>query len=90
MQIRLSPLVFKELKKIKQHDQKLTKKIEKQLLLFQSNPKHPSLRTHKLTGKQGEAWSISITMSIRMVYTISDEGTAYFIDIGSHDEVYIK
>src|SRR5260221_7840690 len=84
MQIRLSPLVLKELKKIKQKDQKLTKKIEKQLLLFQSNPKHPSLRTHKLTGKQGEAWSISITMSIRMVYTISDEGIAHYQFVAIH------
>ena len=83
-------MYLRELKKIKQKDQKLTKKIEKQLLLFQSNSKHPSLRTHKLTDKRGEAWSISITMSIRMVYTISDEEIAYFIDIGSHDEVYIK
>lgn len=88
MHIEFSPFVIKELKKLKQRDKKLTEKIEKQLLLFQSNPKHPSLRVHKLTGKRENAWSISITMSFRMIYKLLDENIAYFSDIGTHDEVY--
>ncbi|CAN5203828.1 hypothetical protein BH09PAT2_BH09PAT2_05450 [soil metagenome] len=90
MKILFSLLVVKKLKKIKQEDKKLLKKIEKQLILFKNNPIHPSLRIHKLTGKQEKAWSISVNMSIRMVYRLIDEGTAYFIDIGTHDEVYRK
>jgi addiction module RelE/StbE family toxin len=90
MHILLSPFVNKELQRIKHKDKKLIEKIEKQLFLFQSNPKHPSLRVHKLTGKKEFAWSISITMSLRMVYQLVDDNTAYFIDIGTHDEVYRK
>jgi addiction module RelE/StbE family toxin len=90
MQLVFSPGLIKELKQIKQKDKKLVEKIEKQLILFQSNPKHPSLRIHKLTGNKESAWSISITGSIRMIYQLIDDTTAYFSDIGSHDEVYRK
>ncbi len=90
MNIQFSSLVIKELTKIKRKDKKLIENIEKQLHIFELNPKHPSLRIHKLTGKLGNAWSISITMKIRMLYQLIDESTAYFFDIGTHDEVYKK
>lgn len=90
MHIKLSSSVIKELSKIKQKDKKLSDRIQKQLLLFKSNPKHPSLRTHKLTGSMGNMWSISVSMSKRMVYRLLDNDRAYFIDIGTHDEVYGK
>ena len=90
MEIQLSPFVVKELRRINQKDKKLAKKIEKQLLIFAINPKHPSLRTHKLTGKKEQAWSISVTMSFRMIYKLLDNNIAYFVDIGSHGKVYRK
>lgn len=89
MHVLFSPLVEEKLKKIKKQDNKLFKKVEKQVHLFRANPKHPSLRLHKLTSKTESIWSISITMSIRMMYKIVDDD-AYFIDIGTHDEVYRK
>ncbi len=90
MHIKFSPLVVRELAKIKQKDKKLFERIHKQLLLFSSNPKHPSLRVHKLTGNMNNMWSISVSMSIRMVYKLLDQETAYFIDLGTHEEVYKK
>lgn len=89
MQIQFSEEVDHELNKIKQKDQLLIKRIEKQLALFQENPRHPSLRLHKLSGGLNELWSISISKGIRMVY-IQDEDMAYFVDLGTHDEVYRK
>ena len=88
MQIKLSPEVVRDLKKIKQKNPKLSNRIQKQLNLFSIDPKHPSLRTHKLSAKMSNLWSISITMSIRMVYRLLGEDKAYFIRIGTHDEVY--
>jgi proteic killer suppression protein len=88
MHIKLSPLVIKELIKIKKKAKKLKLRIQIQLQLFSINPKHTSLRVHKLTGSMNNVWSISITDSIRMVYRIINEETAYFVDIGTHDEVY--
>jgi addiction module RelE/StbE family toxin len=88
MHIKLSPEVVKDLKKIKQKNVKLSERIQKQLYLFSTNPKHPSLRTHKLNANMGNLWSISITMSVRMVYKLLSEDKAYFIKIGTHKEVY--
>ncbi len=88
MHIKLSPEVVKDLKKIKQKNKKLSERIQKQLYLFSTNPKHPSLRTHKLNANMNNLWSISITMSIRMVYKLLSEEEAYFIKIGTHKEVY--
>ena len=90
MHIKFSPFVNKQLSKIKQKDRKLADRIEKQLTLFTSNSKHPSLRLHKIDHSNKDIWSISITMGIRMLYTIIEEDTAYFFDIGNHEEVYRK
>lgn len=89
MQVSFSDEVDKQLKKIKQKDSKLAKRIEKQITLFIQNPKHPSLRLHKLTGDLQELWSISISKSIRIIYILNAD-TAYFVDLGTHDEVYRK
>ena len=88
MRIKFSPLVIKELTKIKKKDKRLGTLIQKQLQLFSVNPKHPSLRIHKLTGSINNVWSLSVTESIRMVYRFINEDTAYFVDIGTHDQVY--
>lgn len=89
MQIRISDDLKKELAKLNKKDQKLALKIQKQLTLFSSEPNHPSLRLHKLKGKIKNLWSISITKSIRMVY-VQEKDEAYFVDVGTHNEVYKK
>ena len=89
MKIRLSDDVLKKVRKISRKDKKLSSTIEKQLALFTQNPKHPSLRLHKLTGELRNLWSISITKSVRMTY-LQKEDEAHFTDIGTHDEVYKK
>ena len=89
MQIRISQDLAKDLTKVKKKDQKLTKQIRKQLEIFSLNPQHPSLRLHKLKGELKNLWSISITKSIRMAF-LQEGDEAYFVDIGTHDEVYRK
>ena len=90
MTAKFSPSVQKELEKIQQKDKKLADRIEKQIALFEEDPKHPSLRTHKLSGRMDNVWSISITMSIRMIYILLDQNNVIFVKIGTHDEVYEK
>lgn len=89
MKILFSPEVKRYLKRLKNRDRKLLRKIEKQLLLFATNPRHPSLRTHKLTGKTENVWSLSAGLKLRLLYLVKEEGF-YFFDIGTHDEVYAK
>lgn len=90
MKAKFSPFVQRKIAEVYKKDKKLVGKIQKQILLFESDPKHPSLRVHKLTGQFKNRWSISITRSIRIVYVQTSEDTAYFIAVGTHDQVYRK
>lgn len=61
----------------------------KSLKLLTLNPKHPSLRLHKLSGKLAKLHSISINLSCRIViYFIIKQDTIVPIDVGTHDEIY--
>lgn len=90
MKFKLSAEVQDQILRYYKHNTKLSKKIQKQLTIFSSNHLHPSLRTHKLSGKMSSSWSISIDRSIRMVYSMLSNDLAYFYMIGTHDEVYRK
>lgn len=62
---------------------------EKKLVLLSLNPRHPSLRLHKLSGKIGEFYSVSINMRYRIILEFRAEHIEILlIDIGTHDEVY--
>ncbi len=89
MNFYISKKLDKEFKKVKYQNNQLAQKIEKQLGLFQQNHLHPSLKVHKLSGNLDDVWSISVDTHIRMTY-ILDNGSAIFIDIGTHDQVYKK
>ncbi len=61
----------------------------KTLELLAVNPRHKSLRLHKLKGKFANSFSVSINLQYRIILDfiiINDE--ALLIDIGTHDEVY--
>jgi len=91
MIIEFSPKCQKLLARIKKKDGSLFYKVEKQLLLFQTIPDHPSLRFHKLSGVQASIWSISIDMSNRLLfyyYQVGEEKRAVFFTVGKHEEVY--
>lgn len=90
MKAKFSPTVAQKLTKLYKKDPKLLNKIEKQIKLFESNTTHPSLRTHKLSGNYANRWSISVNKSVRMIYLIFPDDIAYFVDLGTHDEVYGK
>jgi len=89
MDFSFSKDVTNELKKIKQKQPQLFKKIQKQLKLFKENIQHPSLRTHKLKGNLSDTWSISIEGNVQLIYTIKNN-EAIFFKIGNHDDVYRK
>lgn len=89
MHFRFSTAVNSYLKRLKRKDPKTFDLVKKQLSLFESNPKHPSLRTHKLSGKLNNVWSLSIGLKLRLLYFIKN-GEAWGYMIGTHDEVYKK
>ncbi len=87
--IKFSPDVNRKLKVIQQKNVKLYRRVQKQLGLFLKDPRHKSLRLHKIKRRDGlKVWSVSINESYRMLYEEND--FIYFVDIGTHDEVYRK
>lgn len=79
----------KSLEIIKSKNPQLSVKVKKQLHYFQQDARHPSLRTHKLTGNLSNTYSISVDRSIRILYRVK-HNRAVFYKIGTHDEVYGK
>jgi mRNA-degrading endonuclease YafQ of YafQ-DinJ toxin-antitoxin module len=56
--------------------------------IFKQNPFDPRLRTHRLSGKLNELWSLAIGHDLRVIFYFADNQRSLFIDIGTHDEVY--
>jgi len=67
----------------------LINQYKKTLKLLEINPKHPSLRLHKIKGKIFELYSVSINMSYRisLEFTV-EKDNIILIDIGKHEEIY--
>jgi len=62
----------------------------KKIVQFETDPVHPSLKTHTLSGVLKGLWSFRITYEHRLVFDFIDESRTkvVLIDIGSHEEVY--
>ena len=62
---------------------------QKTLELLELNPRHPSLRLHKLSGRLAGLHSISINMSYRITLEFLIEGDRILpINVGKHEDVY--
>ncbi len=73
---------------VKRHPE-LIGQYQKTLQLLESNPSHPSLRLHKLSGKLSSLYAVSINVTYRisLEFLIQDD-TIVPVDVGTHDEVY--
>jgi len=73
---------------IRKHPE-LIERYKKILRLLELNPTHPSLRLHKLKGRFKSKYSVSITMSYRIILSFSVIGDEIILlDIGAHEGVY--
>lgn len=87
MKIKYTGKFIKHFKqRIKPHSQ-LVLRFNQRASLFLDSPINPILNDHPLKGKKRNQRSFSITGDIRVVYFIED-GDAYFLDIGTHNQVY--
>jgi len=78
----------KALKFFKKHPD-LKEKYVKVVTILKTNPFHPSLRIHKLTGKKREYFSVSLDMNYRIILDfIVEDKKIILLDIGSHGEIY--
>ncbi len=74
-------------KLIKPNPEKAIGILEK-ILLFQNNPQHPSLNTHKLIGNLSNLYAFKIEYDLRITFTWQSDAEIYVENIGTHDEVY--
>lgn len=69
----------------------LAKKIDKAFKLLESNPKYPSLKSHKaLTKNYDWAWSSFVDNDIRIIWRFNKDEIMLIdlLDIGSHSGSY--
>lgn len=62
----------------------LQKKFEKQKLLFEINPFHPSLNTELLVPREMKIWSFRIDRKYRALFIFHDKSTIEIIDVNNH------
>lgn len=66
----------------------LDSKYKQRLGLWIEDRKNPLLKDHSLAGDQERFRSFWITGNIRVVYYPISDKEAFFVDIGSHNQVY--
>lgn len=71
-----------QLEQLSDKTQKLTLK---KIGVFIDNPKHPSLKTHKLNGALSGFLSFSVDYQIRIIFEYGEKDTVHFLKIGNHD-----
>jgi mRNA-degrading endonuclease YafQ of YafQ-DinJ toxin-antitoxin module len=71
--------------KLCRKDNELKISLKKQFSLFQQNPRHPSLRLHKLQGKRLQQHAMWIKGDLRALF-IKEDGKYIFFDLVTHDQ----
>lgn len=71
------------LKSYKFLDKDIKRKAEIKEKIFRKNSFHPSLKTHKLSGKLKKQWSFSVGNKYRILFEF-DNGDVIFLHIGTH------
>lgn len=88
MQIKHSEIFKRAYKARVQKNAELRELFWEALEVFEQDPLHTSLRTHKLTGSLEGKWAFSVTYDCRVVFHMVSDKEIILLDIGSHDEVY--
>ena len=74
-----------DFEKLVKKNRKYLESVGKALKMLAVDMDHPSLRLHKLNGK--DTYSISVDMKIRILISIEKEAI-YLLRIGTHDDIY--
>lgn len=61
----------------------------KKILIFEQNPLHPGLETHKLKGGLSSFWAFSINKKYRVLFRFLEDGEVVYYDIDTHN-IYKK
>ncbi len=77
-------------KKWSQRHPDLEEQFRNRMELFVTDPFHPSLKTHRLSGVLKGSWAVRINYEQRLVFKFVDKQKkkVLLIDMGTHKEVY--
>jgi addiction module RelE/StbE family toxin len=67
----------------------LKERLKERGRLFQENPFHPLLRTHKLTGVLKECWAYSVDFRVRVIFQFVSKTEIVLLRVGDHS-IYRK
>ena len=85
MKIILSKLFIKKFKKLTDNEKD---RFRERRDMFLINPFNEVLNNHSLKGKYKGYRSINITGDMRVIYEPISKGTAYFVYINTHSNLY--
>lgn len=88
MTVRYDPAFLRQLKKL---DVRIHKSFKEKIAIFITDPFNPTLDNHALRKKYEGYRSIDITNDYRALYQEKLEGdelVAFFVAIGTHEELY--
>jgi addiction module RelE/StbE family toxin len=71
-------------KKFERLPKNLQKIAVRKILLFENNPFHPSLNTHKLKGPLNGFWSFYINKNYRVLFRFLKSDEVIYYDIDTH------
>ncbi len=77
-----TPYFEKQFNRLPKNLQKIT---ARKLLLFENNPSHSSLNTHKLKGELSAFWSFYINDKFRVLFRFLKNNEVIYYDIDTHD-----
>ncbi len=63
---------------------RLIKQADEKESLFREFPFHPSLRVHKLTGREKDCWAFWINYKYRVKFIFLSNEEVLFLDVGTH------
>lgn len=86
--VSFDPAFQRSFRKRAKRNSRLKLKFSEKLEQFIRDPFHPSLKTHKLSGKLQDLWSFSLDYDARVLFYFVEDNKAIFVDIGNHDQVY--
>ena len=79
------------LTRLKNINVRILNNFKKKIVLFARDPNNSELNNHKLKKEWIGHRSIDITSDYRAIYIekqVGEETVAYFVDIGTHNELY--
>ncbi|MCX6789711.1 MAG: type II toxin-antitoxin system mRNA interferase toxin, RelE/StbE family [Candidatus Gribaldobacteria bacterium] len=82
MIIRVSPKFEKQYKRL---PKKIKEQAKEKEGIFRVYPFDPSLKTHKLSGKDSGCWAFWINYSYRIKFIFINQSEVLFLEVGLHN-----